>query len=167
MTAFELLALGVDVVICSYDQVEASGRAQPALLDALALYRNDRTGLVKKPTRPNSVLHSSFWKMLKLPIKRLILDEAQTVNKRDRVRHKAIKDLYYEAIAILTRTPAHNKWHDFSGLVDFLEGHPFTTHGLFMKTFSSKDYDNKIDRPDLPRVHLLQRFIQAFTIERV
>jgi SNF2 family DNA or RNA helicase len=170
MTAHELLALGVDVVVCSYEQVQAYGRAREALPDELDAYNNDQTGTIKKPTRPNAVLHSSFWQELKLPIKRLILDEAQVVNKRrsgnQGVRHGAIKDLFYHSVILLSGTPAHNKWDNFSGLVDFLQGHPFETHHKFMRTFASLDHEGKIDRPDLPRMRLLQRFIQAFTIAR-
>lgn len=95
-----------------------------------------------------------------------MLDEAQLVNKRWGVRHQALKRLFYMAVLPLSGTPAHNKWHGFSGLVGFLQGHPFTTHPLFMKAFSTVDYEGKDDRPDLPRVRLLQRFIQAFTIAR-
>jgi hypothetical protein len=170
MSAHELLALGVDVVICSYDQVQASGRARKILPTNLDAYTNDQTGIVQKPTRSNAVLHSSFWREMNLPIKRLVLDEAQLVNKRDvgnqGIRHGAIKDLFYKSVVLLSGTPAHNKWHNFSGLVDFLEGHPFTTHTLFLKSFASLDHEGKIDRPDLPRMRLLQRFLQAFTIAR-
>lgn len=60
ITAHELLALGVDVVVCSYDQVVASERARKTLLDDLDIYNNDQTGLIKKPTRPDAALHSSF-----------------------------------------------------------------------------------------------------------
>jgi hypothetical protein len=105
---------------------------------------------------------------LNLPIKRLVLDEPQLVNKRNTgnegVRHGAIKDLYYKAIVMLSGNPAHNRWQDFSGLVDFLEGHPFTNHTLFLKACASLDHEGKPDRPDLPRMCLLQRFLQAFTI---
>jgi SNF2 family DNA or RNA helicase len=166
ITAHELLALGVDVVVCSYDQVVASERARKALLDELDRYNNDQTRTLKKPKRPDAALHSSIWRDLKLPIKRLVLDEAQLVNKRNGVRHKALKALYYEAVLALSGTPGHNHYHGFSGIVDFLSGHPFTTHKLFMKTFSSLDYEGKIDRPDLSRIRLLQRFLQAFTIAR-
>lgn len=43
------------------------------------------------------------------PIKRLVIDEAQNVNKRDGVRHRAIKALYADAIVLLSGTLAHNK----------------------------------------------------------
>ncbi|KAF8854060.1 P-loop containing nucleoside triphosphate hydrolase protein [Acephala macrosclerotiorum] len=166
ITAHELLALGVDVIVCSYDQVEASERAQRNLIDGIDAYNNDQTGSTLKPKRPIAALHSSFWLELKLPIKRLILDEAQVVNKRNGVRHKAVKRLNAKAVVVLSGTLAHNKWHNFSGLIDFLAGHPFTTHKLFMRAFATQDYDGKISRPDLPRMRLLQRFIQAFTVAR-
>jgi len=166
ITAHEILALGVDVIVCSYDQVEASERAQRTFLEELDAYNNDQTGLVKKPKRPNAPLHSSFWKEMNLPIKRLILDEAQVVNKETGVRHKAVKKLYFKAVVLLTGTPAHNKWHNFFGLIDFLRGHHFTTRSLFMKAFATQDYEGRIGNPDLSRMRLLQRFLQAFTIAR-
>jgi hypothetical protein len=61
MTAHELLALGVDVVVCSYEQVEACGRGRKMLPAKLDAYRNDVSGLVKQHTRPNAVLHSSIY----------------------------------------------------------------------------------------------------------
>jgi SNF2 family DNA or RNA helicase len=67
---------------------------------------------------------------------RVVLDEAQRVNKRGRKRHEAIKRLSAEAFIILSGTLLHNKSHDFSGYVNFLRGHPFGTHQKFMNTFS-------------------------------
>jgi hypothetical protein len=57
---------------------------------------------------------------MNLPIKRLVLNKAQLVNKRYCVRYKALKDLFYHSVILLSGTPAYNKWHNFSGLVDFL-----------------------------------------------
>jgi len=166
ITAHELLALGVDVVVCSYDQIEASERAQRTLLEEIDRYNNDQTGLLGMPKRPNAPLHSSFWREMNLPIKRLILDEAQVINKETGVRHQAVLNLFFKAVVLLTGTPAHNKWHDFFGLIHFLRGHPFPTHSLFMKAFATQDYEGKIGNPDLSRMRLLQRFLQAFTIAR-
>lgn len=61
---------------------------------------------------------------MKLPIKRLVLDECQRLNKRDGARHIALKALFYEAVIMLSGTFIHNKWQDISGLVDFVSGHP-------------------------------------------
>lgn len=140
-------------------------RSLSAEIDAF-IYYNDEHGTLKQPTRPNAVLHSSFWKELNLPIKRLVLDEAHLVNKRYGVRHKALKNLFYLSAIVISGTPAHNVWQNFSGLIDFLQGHPFHTHKLFLKAFSSVDYEGRIGRPELDRVRALQRFIQAFTIAR-
>ncbi|TAQ83552.1 hypothetical protein B7494_g8124 [Chlorociboria aeruginascens] len=166
ITAHELFAMGVDVVVCSYNQVAASERARKYLLDELDAYNNNKTEVSKKPRRPDAVLHSDFWRELNLPIKRLVLDEAQVVNKQHGVFHQAIKSLFYESAIILTGTPGHNHYHGFSGLVSFLKGHPFTNHTLFMKAFSSIGYDGKVGRPDLTRVRFLQRFLQGITIAR-
>lgn len=143
MTAHELLALGVDVVVVSYDQVESLERGRRLLPEKLDMFLNDRTGHVKKPTRPTAVLHSSFWRELNLPFKRLVLDEVQVINKRGGVRHKAIKSLHYKGVIQLSGTLAHNKWHNFSGYVDLLSGHPFPTHRDFMKTLSTYGYDGR------------------------
>lgn len=56
-----------------------------------------------------------------MPIKRLIIDEAQNVNKRDGVRHRAIKALYAHSIVLPSGTLAHNKWYNLPGVVDFLK----------------------------------------------
>lgn len=129
-------------------------------------HRKDQQSTLKQPIRPNAVLHSAFWQQLNLPIKRLVLDEAHLVNKRDGARHGALKNLFYLSAIVLSGTPAHNAWHDISGLIDFLQGHPFKDHQLFMKAFSSTDYEGRIGRPELHRMRALQRFIQAFTIAR-
>ncbi len=107
-----------------------------------------------------------MWRELGLPIKRLVLDEAQLVNKRDGERHKAVKRLFCSAILMLSGTFAHNVWHNMSGAVDFLQSHPFTSHKKFLRTFSSLTVDGRSGAPDIARMRLLQRFIQAIFIGR-
>jgi len=45
------------------------------------------------PTDRASALHSEMWKILGLLWKIVVLDEAQRVNKRDKLRHQALKHL--------------------------------------------------------------------------
>lgn len=111
-------------------------------------------------------MHSNFWSLLNVPIKRLVLDECQVVNKRNGIRHWALKQLLYDAVIILSGTPAYNRWHNFSGFVDFLQGHPFKTHASFLRAFAYMDYDGNYDNPDIEKMRLLQRFLQAITIAR-
>lgn len=165
-TATELLALGVDVVVVSYDFVETSARARCRLPEELDQFTNDRSGLVRMPKRPNDILHSAFWRRVGLPFKRVVLDEAQVVNKRNKPRHDAIKSLYYDSIIVMSGNLPHNKWHNFSGYVDFLAGHPFEDHQRFLRAFSTLDYDGRVDRPEQDRMIFLQRFLMRFTIAR-
>ncbi len=138
-------------------------RDLPAKIMAFA---NSQDGQVEKPIRARSALHSSFWREMGLPIKRLVLDEAQVVKKARNKRHQALKLLYAKATILLSGTLPHNKWHDFSGLVDFARSHPFNDHHKFLHAFSSINYNGSIDVPDVPSLRLLQRFLQAFTIAR-
>lgn len=167
MSAHQLFALGIDVVVVSYEQVESCHRAQRAFVEKLEAYTNDTTGLVQRPERPVATLHSSFWKEIEQPIKILALDEAQVINKRYGIKHQAVKNLFYKSVIILSGTLAHNKWSDISGYLAFLKNHPFSTHRLFMKAFARSSYTGKIEsRPDIAKLRRLQRFLQAFLIAR-
>lgn len=157
---------GYDVIVTSYEFLEAGSRAKEQLPNFIQAYRNDRGGKAKAPVRPTTALHSDLYIQLGLPIKRLVLDEAQRVNKRSGRRHRALRNLYVYAVIVLSGTLAHNKWHDFSGLVAFMQGHPFTSHKKFLHSFSTWDYDGQTNRPDLVKMRLLQRFLQAFLIAR-
>lgn len=163
ITASQLLSAAYDIVITSYEFAEASFRSIRDFPDAIDKYA---AGSGLKPTRPTSALYSTLWRSLKLPIKRLVLDECQRVNKRHGARHIAIKELYYEAVIMLSGTFLHNKWQDISGLVDFVNGHPFNTHRKFCRAFSTVNYKGVPEQPDEVKTRLLQRFLQAFTIAR-
>lgn len=89
-----------------------------------------------------------------------MLDEAQKVNKREKQCHNSIKGLFAESFLMMSGTLPHNRWHDISGYIDFLKGHPFDTHKKFIRTFGESQ------RPDISGLRLLQRFLQAFTIAR-
>jgi SNF2 family DNA or RNA helicase len=94
-----------------------------------------------------------------------VLDEGQIVNKREKIRHVAIKEgIPAKAYIIMSGTLAHNKWHNMSGYIDFLQGHPFTTHSKFLHTFSSFSTTGDIQTPHISRIRLLQRFLQPFLI---
>jgi SNF2 family DNA or RNA helicase len=93
-----------------------------------------------------------------------VLDEAHMINKREKVRHVAIKVIPAKSYIIMSGTLPHNKWHDMSGYVDFLQGHPFTNHSKFLHTFGSFSSNSNIQTPHISRIRLLQRFLQAFLI---
>jgi SNF2 family DNA or RNA helicase len=161
----QLLASGVDVIVCSYQFAESNGRELSALQAKVEEYCNDPNGKTPQPSRPTSALHSPFWETTEHMWKLVVLDEAQLVNKREKIRHKAIKKgIPAKAYIIMSGTLAHNKWHNMSGYVDFLQGHPFTTHTKFLHTFSSFSTTGNIQAPHISRIRLLQRFLQAFLI---
>ena len=165
MTAHQILSGGWDVLVCSYEFVEASSRKVRNFLDELTKY-NNRGRVGERPKRPNAGISSGLWRLLGIPIKRLILDEVQVVNKRSGARHKAIMKLPAKAIVGLSGILPHNRWHDMSGYFDFLKSHPFKSHADFMATFASQDAYGKSVRPDAARLRLLQRCLQAVLIAR-
>lgn len=165
MSATQLLASGYDVIVTSYEFVEKSGRKKLDFPDDVEAYANDQHGRIEKPKRPTAALHSDLWLKLGLRWKRVILDKGQRANKRGKKRHDAIKyGISGKAYIILSGTLAHNKWHDFSGYVDFLQGHPFDTHEKFLNAFGTWDNSGHINRPDIAKIRLLQRFLQAILI---
>lgn len=64
------------MVICSYEFFEANGREMHQYGRRIEEYANDQGATVKKPARPTSALHTDMWKILALPFKITVLDEA-------------------------------------------------------------------------------------------
>lgn len=169
MSATQLLAAGYDVVVASYEFAERSYKEISTYYDNIQEYVNKRdSGCISKmPKRPTTALFSHMWRQLDMPWKRVVLDEAQKINKRNGRRHMAIKDgLFAKAFIMMSGTLPHNRWDDMSGYVDFLQNHPFPTHADFMKTFTTTDYTGFQSSPDAPKLRLLQRFLQAVLIAR-
>jgi hypothetical protein len=122
----------------------------------------------KKPkqikNRTTSGLYSDIYKVLNLPIRHVILDEAQYVKNHEGLTHKAIKSLYYDRIFMLTGTFLHNRWHDIFGLLDLLPGHPFTTRAQFLRCFAENgDIRNS---PSASKKNRLIKFLQAIVVSR-
>ena len=167
ITFTELLAGGYDIVVCSYGFFEANGRDMHRYASNILAKVNDQTHSVPQPSRPTSALHSDLLEILNIPFKIAVLDEAQRVNKRGKLRHDALKNhLRAASFLIMSGTLAHNRWHDLSGYLDFGRNHPFMTHNKFLHTFSSIGVDNQIEHPTTKKLRLLQKFLQAITIAR-
>lgn len=156
--AHELYAANYDVIVCSYEFVETSGR------DLLKFGLLERVNDIL-PKRPRAALHSALWKPLGIPFKRMVLDEAQLVKKRTGARHKALLRIPHKAVIMLSGTFAHNKWHNISGYLDLVKGHPFDTHGKVMRFFSSSEIDGR-SRLTTDRRTMLQRLLLAFCVAR-
>lgn len=165
ISALQLLTCGVDIIVCSYQFAESNGRELSALQAKVEEYCNNPSGKTPQPLRPTSALHSPIWESIDHKWKLVVLDEAHLVNKREKIRHVAIKKgIPAKAYVMMSGTLAHNKWHNMSGYVDFLQGHPFTTHAKFLHTFSSFSTTGDIQTPYISRIRLLQRFLQPFII---
>lgn len=162
-----MLAGGYDIAVCSYEFYERNGSAMDSYYDRIEEKNNDQESKQPQPKRPTSCLSSLMWKTLDMPWKICVLDEAQKVNKRDGIRHQAIRNrLHVQAYVILSGTLPHNKWHDFSGYIAFCQQNPWSTHNKFLHTFASFGHSHQIAYPEEDRKRLLQKFLQGITIIR-
>lgn len=166
ISATQLLAGGYDVVVCSYEFVDANRRPKEAYERAVQQYREtgaiDSMSSLKKPT---TSLHSELWRLINRPWKRVVLDEAQVVSKRGKPRHESVKMLYAKAFVMLSGTLTQHKWYALSGYVDFLKGHAFTSHTKFLHTFGGHRHGTPED-PGPDGSVLLRRFLQPLLIAR-
>ena len=101
-----------------------------------------------------------------MPIKRLVLDEAQLANTWAGTRYKALRALYYNAAIILSGTLAHNSWQDISGYLYFLQGHQITSESDFIRMFSSSDYDEVTTAPSITQMGIFQKLLRPMLIAR-
>lgn len=168
ISAHQILASGCDVIVCSYEFVDANIRATDNYMDEIEKYTKKADPTIRKPSRPTAALASGLWALTGLRIKRGIMDECQVVNKRKGKRHQAIKRMPVDAWLSMSGTLPHNRWHDMSGPIDFLQGHPYTTDTLFWQQFSRKGYSASGQDSDLSgaQMALLQRFLQAVLVMR-
>ena len=165
ISAHQILAGGYDVVVCSYEYAEANIRARQKYQDRIESWRLARDPSVMRPKRPTTALASGLYDLAKIPFKCGYQDEAHLIKNRDGVRHQAVMKLPVKSWVMISGTLPHNRWHDVSGYLDFIKGHPFTTESAFKRQFSTMDYDSYA-KPTGAQIALLQRFMQAFTIMR-
>lgn len=98
-----------------------------------------------------------------MPWSVVVLDEAHKVKSQNGAQHLAVKALNAKAHILLSGTLAANKWHDFSGLLNFCQRLPIKNHAEFINAFSQ---DANRYSPSLPAMRCLQRLLQALTIAR-
>lgn len=167
ISAHMLNALGYDVVVSSFEFVEANYSKRQRFMDDIARWRAAGNPATPVPIRPTVALATEFWEMGGIPIKRCYVDEAQMVNKRAGKRHIALKSLPVVAWVLMSGTLAHNRWHDISGYIDFLRGHVYKTEDAFNRQFSRPGHGTGHARQiEGPQMALLQRFLQVFLIMR-
>ncbi|RYN39619.1 hypothetical protein AA0112_g3578 [Alternaria arborescens] len=155
MSAHELYARRPDVIIVSYEFVEATHRRMQAA------HAEDPA------RRSTSLFHTDFWDLQGYPIKRLILDEAHRINNTKSKRYMSVRAIPAKATIMLSGTFPHNRWNGWGGPVSFAKNQPLTDISSFNRVFGSWDYDNKLEpEPVLPRIKLLQRYLMRFTVAR-
>lgn len=170
MTAIQLLALDLDIVIASYEFLDASvRRCQQRDKEFLARREAAHANMSASqsqipPRRPNTCLFSEVYEITGRKWKRLILDEAQFVSKPDLTRHEAIKNVPHDAIFFLTATPAHNKWYAIWGYLDLMKNHPITSGQLFFHLFGGRS--GRWEKPGRTQIKRLQSFLQAVMVCR-
>lgn len=114
ITPIQLIAEDIDVAITTLDYVEESWEA---VLDYPAHLQHwhdlGRRGM--PPKRPACVFGSTFWRQMGITFKRLVIDEAHLIKDRNAMPHRALKEVNYEAVILLTGTPAHQRFTDVGG----------------------------------------------------
>ena len=162
------MAGNYDVVIASYQLVSAQYSKRISMDKKIRKFLRARAdgSAGPVPARPITALFSDVWTQRNQPWKRLVVDEAHFLSKREQNWNKAIRALPYKRAVLLTGTPSKNTWTDFSGLIALLRGHPFANDALFLHTFSDYRSSGRLGTLGIERERLLQRFLQAIMIAR-
>jgi SNF2 family DNA or RNA helicase len=167
VSAHQLRAQGVDVVVASYETYENNDRAKYKTLEKVTKLAARKEGdAIPMGKRPTCGLASDLGYYTWHPWKRVILDEVQYLKNWDSVRHKAVARISTQGIIGLSGTLPHNRWLDLGAYLDFIKGHPYTDQGKFLAQFIQGSYDNSRRRPSPAAMSLLQRLFMAFTIIR-
>lgn len=170
VTAQELIESDFDFVICSYGFIQSQHRRLRAYqtffndVESKGQREAEATTKVRSQKRPKLSLFSELYSIKNMPIRHLILDEAQYVKNWDTATHQAIKALDYLKFLAVTGTPIANRWWDIYGIIDFMKAHPFHTYADFIRVCGDS-YSRRADPPPskLPR---LVKFLMEVTISR-
>lgn len=76
-------------------------------------------------------------------------------------------NLRAKARLILSGKLSRNRWENLSGAVAFIKGHPVVDDKIFRKLFAHPTKTGVNPDLDAKGMHLLQRFMMAFTIARL
>ena len=87
---------------------------------------------IQHQKRPRLSLFSDIYQIKQMPIRHLILDEAQYVKNWETANHQSIKGLYYKKLLAVTGTPISNRWWDIYGILHLMNHTPLTSpHDFF------------------------------------
>ncbi|KAI1647842.1 P-loop containing nucleoside triphosphate hydrolase protein [Daldinia loculata] len=118
-------------------------------------------------------LHSPLYEILNRPTSVLIFDESQDAKNSDTALWAALKSLKYQAIFLLSGTPAYNTLDDIYGQMSLLPGCPILSLQHFQALFntgkitsSESGGRNTLDDPANSRMLLLKRFMAGILVAR-
>lgn len=80
-------------------------------------------------------MFSPLYNMLGLPIKHLVIDEANYGQDIHGLSHQTFRALYRSCTILLTGTPFRNRWCSIYPLMYLLPGHPFKNDITFQHVF--------------------------------
>ena len=113
-----------------------------------------------------NALYSHVYHEVHVPIRHLVLDEAQFAKNITTRTYDAVRHLTYDRILLLSGTFLANRWHDLFALISLIPGHPFQDYEQFLKTFAHKEDSGYYSTPSVSKRNRLVKFLMGFTISR-
>ncbi|KAH8692962.1 P-loop containing nucleoside triphosphate hydrolase protein [Talaromyces proteolyticus] len=162
-TASVLAEAKYDIIICSYHFLSNAHRRLTEFDERLALYKR---GAGPLPPRPVGGLLGKFWKLLDLPVKRMVLDECQTIKREEGRFFQAVRSVYRRGTILLSGTILSNRWFDVANPIAMLSGHPFDTRSKFMNALAVTTKNTRVNAYGEPDIVSIQRLMLAFTFAR-
>lgn len=106
-------------------------------------------------------IFSPLYRMLNLPLKHMVIDEAQYGQNIWGISHQAFSAIYRSGTLLLTGTPIKHRWSSVFPLIHLLPGHPFKTDAVFQHVFGSFEFLRQKPTEFARLVKFLQGFIVA------
>lgn len=101
-----------------------------------------------------------MWESLQLPVKHMILDEANLAKNPEEVTHACLKAVHCILTIVVTDKLMPSKWRDCRCLLDFLPGHVFGNQKQFNRVFIGLEFTSNIGWSRLIK------FLQAVVVAR-
>lgn len=162
MSAHHILEQQYDIIIVSYNFLAKNYQDLKGFPEDFKKYRRC---MGPRPNRPVSALLTHFWRDLKLPFKRVILDDCHRIKNENGDWFLAAKALYRRATVMLSGTILSKNWQDIFAPVSLLNGQPFHTRKEFMNAFAPGD-DSRGSGLTKEGMVYLQRLLLAVLIAR-
>lgn len=151
ITALELLRKDADIVVTTYAflfrqakrakdflrftaAVKKYGREQAASMAA------EHRWPIKRPTTP---LYSNI--MRERPHRHIVCDEVHLIKNLQGQQHRAVRNLWYNSIVMLSGTPFSNRLTDGYAYIDLLPNEPFQKVKDILRVFGNDEHHRHLD----------------------